>query len=332
MITGRKFVLVKPFEGFPRAENVEIVEEVVPPLKDGEYLCRTVFQSVDPYQRVFPMEIGETIVGYQVAMIIDSKTPKFPIGKYIIGYYGWKTHHIYNETSISGLNLHPLLLPDEYEDISVQDFIGVMGIPGLSAYVGLFKICQPRPGETIVISAAAGAVGNLVGQMAKIQGCTVLGVVGSDHKGQWIKNVLGFDGYINYKEGNLPTELKELAPNGVDMYFDNVGGEISSQIIKQMTMFGRIAVCGGISTYNDVEDSKASTIQADIVRNSLKMIGFRIPDYEDEFLDIMKIIAPSVREGKLKAMATITKGFERTFQAFCAMLRGENIGKAIVQL
>ncbi|KAK9886585.1 hypothetical protein WA026_017514 [Henosepilachna vigintioctopunctata] len=332
MVQGKKFILQNQFEGLPKASDVKLIEEELPALKNGEFLCETVYLSVDPYQRAHRMNIGDTILGHQVAKIIESKSSRFPPGRHIVGYYGWKTHHIYEESVVAAMALPPWLIPEDYNDIPLHYFLGVLGIPGISAYFGLLKIAQPKYGETVVVTGAAGAVGSVVGQMAKIKGCRTIGVVGTDLKGEWITNDLGFDGYINYKKDNFAGALKELAPKGVDCYYDNVGGEISSQIIKQMNVYGRISVCGAISGYNDVEDSKATSIQYYMVFRQLKMEGFLVPRFAKRFLEAIKDIAKWVREGRIKSRETVTKGFENTFQAFVDMLEGKNTGKAIIEL
>ncbi|XP_044745393.1 prostaglandin reductase 1-like [Coccinella septempunctata] len=326
---GKKFILQRQFVGAPKETDVKIVEEELPPLKDGEFLCESLYISVDPYQRAYFQKPGDVILGSQVAKILESKNPKFPTGRHVVSYYGWKTHHVLNDTQ-EGI-LPKYLIPDDL-DAPLSLFLGLLGMPGVTAHFGFLDICQPKPGETVVVTGAAGAVGNIVGQIAKNKQCTVIGVVGSEEKGKWITGDLGFDGYINYKKDNISKDLKRLAPNGVNCYFDNVGGEISSQIMKQMNEFGRISVCGAISAYDELETAKASIVQGSMVFNQLKMEGFHVKRFSNKWNDAVYTHAQWLKEGRLKNRETITKGFENTFKAFTEMLKGANYGKAIVEI
>lgn len=214
------------------------------------------YLSVDPYMRVYMTryEPGVTMIGVQVARIIDSRNAKYPIGAVMVGSYGWQTHTIINpEDKIPGRMSY--VLP-ELGDLPLSLGLGYLGRPGNSAYFGLLELCQPKSGETVVVTGAAGAVGSLVGQIAKLNGCRVIGFAGTDEKCDWLENELGFDKAINYRKGDSMTALREAAPKGVDCYFDNVGGELSSVVISHMNVKGRIAVCGSISSYNYAEEQQ----------------------------------------------------------------------------
>lgn len=187
------------------------------------------------------------MIGGQVAKIIESKHAKYPVGSYVVGSFGWRTHTVYNPDVKTD---SPSYLLPELGNLPVSLGVGILGMPGNTAYFGFLELCQPKAGETVVVTGAAGAVGSVVGQIAKAKGCYVIGFAGSDDKCDWIKNELGFDVAINYKKGDMKAALKAAAPKGVDCYFDNVGGELSSIIINQMNLFGRISVCGSISSYN----------------------------------------------------------------------------------
>ncbi|KAK9886582.1 hypothetical protein WA026_017511 [Henosepilachna vigintioctopunctata] len=334
MVKGKKFVLQKHFNGFPKESDVLIQEEELPPLQDGQFLCESLYISVDPYQRAYPQKVGSVVLGSQVARIIESKHPEFPVGKHVIAYYGWKTHHILDGTELKLSNLvtpPPMIIPDSL-DVPLSYFLGVLGLTGISAYFGFLNICRPKPGETVVVTGAAGAVGSIVGQIAKIKKCKVIGVVGSDEKGQWITKDLGFDAFINYKTDNISKALKELAPEGVDCYFDNVGGEISNEILKRMNEYGRISVCGSISNYNDTEESKAPAVQRIVVGKQLKMEGFLFKQFLNDYQQGVMQLTQWLKEGKIKSKETITEGFENTFKAFTDMLKGKNYGKAVVHV
>ncbi|KAL3288642.1 hypothetical protein HHI36_003075 [Cryptolaemus montrouzieri] len=327
---AKKYVLRNQFVGFPKKSDVEMVEEELPPLKEGEFLCESLYISIDPYQRAYLVEVGNVVLGSQVARILESRNSKFPCGRYVIAYYGWKTHGIIDETS-AGVGFPPRLIQDPINH-PISYYLGVLGMPGATAYFGFLEICHPKPGETIVVSGAAGAVGHVVGQIAKIKGCKVIGIVGSEEKGRWITEDLKFDGYINYKLHNISKTLAALAPEGVDCYFDNVGGEISNDVMKQMNLYGRISVCGAISSYNSIEEDKASIVQKTMIFKELNMEGFRVFRWLHRFEEVITQHGKWLAEGKLKTKETITKGFENTFQAFTGMLNGSNFGKAIVEL
>lgn len=203
-------------------------------------------------------------------------------------------------------------------------------MPGNTAYFGFLELCEPKAGETVVVTGAAGAVGTLVGQLAKMKGCRVIGLAGSDDKCQWLKTEYGFDEAINYKSANVYKQLKAAAPKGIDSFFDNVGGEVSSMIFSQMNDYGRIAVCGAISSYNS-DIPKVPAVQTMFVFKQLKMQGFLVWRWSDRWMEGITEIAKWVQEGKLKYNETITEGFENTPQAFIEMLRGKNYGKAIVK-
>lgn len=231
-----------------RQPQTRRIFDTVPSNLYVEFLAEAEFLSVDPYMRPYMADYkpGVTMIGGQVAKVIESKHTKFPAGSYVFGDFGWRTHTVVNPDSEGQ---RPYKLPD-MGAIPRSLGIGYLGMPGNTAYFGLLEICQPKAGETVVVTGAAGAVGSLVGQIAKIKGCHVIGLAGSDEKCDWLTGELGFDKAINYKAGNVRAALKAAAPNGIDCYFDNVGGELSSIVINQMNLFGRISVCGSISSYN----------------------------------------------------------------------------------
>ncbi|XP_029040257.1 prostaglandin reductase 1-like [Osmia bicornis bicornis] len=339
MVKAKKFVVVKHFQGEPKSTDLQLVEEELPPVRNGEFLVEAEYLSVDPYMRPYIQRfpVGVTMIGSQVAKIIESKHPDFPVGKRVVGYFGWRTHTIINQEMSSGDNItgqKPHLVSD-LTDLPLSLYLGVLGMPGNTAYFGLFEICKPKQGETLVVSGAAGAVGFHVGQLGKnVAGLTVIGIAGSDEKCKWLVNELGFDHAINYKTENIAAALRKAAPKGIDCYFDNVGGDISATVIYQMREFGRIAVCGSISTYNSDASTlpKVTILQPAIVFNQLKMEGFIVHRWADRSTESVQKNLQWLREGKLRYRETITKGFENMFDAFVGMLKGQNIGKAIVQV
>lgn len=263
--------------------------------------------------------------------ILDSKNSNFPKGSHVYGFFGWRTHTICNPETMDKSTVY--VLP-EMGSLPVSLGLSYVGRPGNTAYFGFLEICKPKAGETVVVTGAAGAVGSLVGQIAKIKGCRVIGFAGSDEKCDWIKNELGFDIAINYKNGDMKKAIKEAAPDGVDCYFDNVGGQLSSIILKQMKLFGRVSVCGSISSYNlKVDDwPMVPHIQPDFINKQVKMEGFVVSRWADRWLEGLTQNYKWIAEGKIKYQETVTDGFENMPQALIGILRGENTGKAIVKV
>jgi len=336
-VAAKKFLYAKRFQGEPKISDFELVEENLPALKDGEILTQAEYLSVDPYMRAYMIAypVGVQMIGGQVAKIIESKNPRFPAGSSMFGEFGWRTLTISNPDKPNHVHLKPYLLPN-FGNLPKSLGLGYLGMPGNSAYFGFLDICKPQRGETVVVTGAAGAVGSLVGQIAKIKGCKVVGFAGSDDKCQWLEKELGFDKAINYKTaGNLKEALKQAAPNGVDCYFDNVGGEISSMIYSTMNKFGRISVCGAISGYNsDMKDTvRVPPPAATFVVRQLRMEGFLItrPEWTDQWFDGLRQIQSWIESGQIKYNETITEGFENLPQALIDMLRGKNVGKAVVK-
>jgi prostaglandin reductase 1 len=333
MVKAKKYVFEKQFVGLPKATDLKLVEEELPPLKDGEFLSEAVYLSVDPYMRAYAprLTLGTTFIGSQVAKVTESKNPKFPVGKYIVGEFGWRTHTISNGQPLPNGVPVAWLVPD-LEGLPQSLPLGVLGMPGNTAYFGFLELCKPKAGETVAVSGAAGAVGSLVGQIAKIKGCKVIGIAGSDEKGKWLVDELKFDKFLNYKDQDFDKKLAAAAPNGIDCYFDNVGGELSTKILNKMNLFGRISVCGAISGYNDASAARASPVQPALVFKQLKMEGFIVHRWLDRWLEGIQQNKQWVKEGKLKYKETVTEGFDKMFDAFVDMLQGGNTGKAIVKV
>ncbi|XP_018394900.1 PREDICTED: prostaglandin reductase 1-like [Cyphomyrmex costatus] len=336
MVKAKKYILVNYFVNEAKSTDLKLVEEELPLLQNGEYLVETEYLSVDPYMRPYvrDLPLGTTMIGSQVAKIVESKNPSFPVGKKIVGNLGWRTHTIIDpKTEDLFFKQKPYLLPD-IDELPSSLGLGMLGMPGNTAYFGLLEICKPKSGETIVISGAAGAVGSHVGQIAKNLGLNVIGICGSDEKCKWLTEEMGFDFAINYKTMPVAARLREVAPQGVDCYFDNVGGDISGIVMYQMNLFGRVAVCGSISSYDADTSSlpKCAILQPALVTNQLKMEGFIVKRWSDRWNEGIMQNLQWIREGKLRYRETVTKGFENMFDAFIGMMRGDNIGKAIVQV
>ncbi|MDO6737457.1 NADP-dependent oxidoreductase [Wenyingzhuangia sp. 2_MG-2023] len=319
--------------GKPTLSDFDFVNEEsnVQP-KEGEILLETTYISVDPYLRgrmssaksyVAPFEVGKPISSGIVAKVIASKNTDFKEGDYVSGLLAWKTKQI---STGEGLNkIDPNKVP-------LSAYLGVVGMTGLTAYCGLTEIGKPKEGETLVVSGAAGAVGTIVGQIGKILGLRVIGIAGSDEKVDMLTSEFGYDEAINYKTTkNIKEAIEAAAPNGVDIYFDNVGGDISEAVLYNINHFARIIVCGAISVYNKTEPQKNETVQPFIVKNSALMQGFIVSNYASKFPEAIQQLATWIAEDKLKYTETIVDGFANTPQAFIDLLDGKNKGKMIVK-
>lgn len=329
MVQAKTWVLKQHFEGFPKDTDFELKIVQLPELKDGEVLFEAVFLSVDPYMRPFSrfrMQAGDVMIGTQVAKVIQSNNPAFPVGCHVIGRSGWRTHSVSDGSDITRI------LADWPEDVSLSHALGAIGMPGLTALYGLEEVCAIKSGETLLVNAAAGAVGSVAGQIAKLKGCKVVGSAGSDDKVAYLKE-LGFDEAFNYKTvSSLEEALKNASPEGYDCFFENVGGYFSSVAIPQMKNFGRIAVCGAVSLYNDSNPQTGPYQQLTMIVKQLKMEGFMMARWEHKNDESLRRMLTWMQEGKLKCTEHVTTGFENMPAAFMGMLQGENIGKAIVKV
>ncbi|OWF37552.1 prostaglandin reductase 1-like [Mizuhopecten yessoensis] len=313
------------FQGQAKRSDFQLVEGDLPThLNDGELVCEALYLSVDPYMRLFSdwSKVGEPIVGEQVARVTASKNAKYPVGTTIRLSSGWRSHtHV---RDVSTIDVMP-----ELGDLPLSLTLGVMGMPGMTAYFTLVDVLKLRKGETLLVSGAAGAVGSLAGQIGKIIGCTVIGVAGSDAKVQWLKE-LGFDHAFNYKTEDIGKSIEKVAPEGVHCYCDMVGGEISFQAIKRMRNHGRMVVLGSISTYNTTNPT-GPYLFTDILTKSLTITGFIIFNIREKWHIGEKQMAEWIKQGKLKYRETITDGFEHMPEAFLGLFEGKNTGKAVVK-
>lgn len=336
MVIAKKIIYAKRFEGEPTPSNFRLETEELPALGSGEILCEAEYLSVDPYMRPYMSRfpVNSVMIGGQVAKVIESNNPKYPVGSHVFGYFGWRSHSVVKPsegTVENSMSPDEVTRLDDFEGLPYSLGVGYLGMPGSTAYFGFLELCKPKAGEVVVVTGAAGAVGSLVGQIARIKGCKVIGFAGSDEKCTWLKEELGFDYAFNYKTCDVGKSLNEAAPTGVDCYFDNVGGEISSVIISKMNKYGRISVCGSISGYNDTKIRLAPVVQPSFIFNELKMEGFLVHRWKDRFPEAVKAVRDWIKDGKVKYRETATKGFENMPQAFMDMLKGKNLGKAVVQ-
>ena len=317
--------------GTPKASDFKLVESEVPVPGPGQVLIQTLYLSVDPYMRgrmndrasyAAPFQLGEVMTGGVVGKVVQSNLDKFPEGAHVQGLLGWQDFSLSDGTGIQRISreLAPL-----------SAYLGVLGMPGLTAYFGLLDIGQPKSGETVLISGAAGAVGSIVGQIAKLQGCRVVGIAGTDAKVRMLTDEFGFDAAFNYhNEKNYFAKLKELCPQGIDVYFDNVGGELTDAAFHYLNVHARVCVCGQISQYNLTEPELGPRLLWKLIEKRAKVQGFLVSDYAPRFKEGFTQLAEWLRTDKLRYCESIVKGLENAPQAFMGMLQGQNIGKQVV--
>jgi len=338
MVVGEKFQLKHYFDGMPKPEDFTLVKEELPDLKDGEILVSALFLSVDPYMRPYTRRIPLsaypiTMIGQSVQKVIESKDKEFPKGCNIMCNIGWVKTGIINPKQLNAKQPMTCMKAPELPGVSPSLLLGACGMPGNTAYFGFLEICQPKAGETVVVNGAAGAVGSLVGQIAKIKGCHVIGFAGTDDKCQTLLKKYGFDKAYNYKKISAEDALKDGAPNGVDCFFDNVGGEDAVTVIKHMNKYGRISLCGAISTYNDGEPPKLTATNGVFIGNELKMEGFMVTRWASRWLEGIQQMGAWIKDGKIKVDETIVDGFQKLPDAFIGLFQSgtSNLGKIVVK-
>ncbi len=331
--TNRQIVLAAVPNGMPKETDFRLIESPMPHAGAGEALVRALYLSVDPYMRgrmtgkttyARGVQPGEVMVGGVVGEVVESNDPRFSIGDIVEGMLGWQDYAVAPAKSLRKID--PSLAP-------ITTALYVLGMPGLTAYFGLLEICRPQPGETVVVSGAAGAVGSLVGQIAKIKRCRAVGIAGSDEKIRFITQELGFDGGFNYRETrDYGAKLKELCPNGIDIYFDNVGGPITDEVVKHINTRARIAVCGQISQYNAEQPEMGPRWMGQLIVKQAKVEGFLVMQFADRFEEGLKQMATWLREKKIQYREDVAEGLENAPAAFIGMMQGRNIGKQLVQV
>ncbi|OOG57528.1 NADP-dependent oxidoreductase [Polaromonas sp. C04] len=319
------------------ASNFKLVSSETPKLQDGQVLVRHHYLSLDPYMRgrmndsksyAAPQPLGQVMQGGTVGEVVESKNAKFSVGDKVVGFGGWQEYSVVDASQVG------MLRKVDTAHIPLSAYLGAVGMPGVTAWYGLMKICEPKPGETVVVSAASGAVGSVVGQLAKARGCRAVGIAGGKDKCDYVVQELGFDACVDYKAHKDPKSLyaalKEATPDGVDGYFENVGGVIMDTVLARMNAFGRIALCGMIAGY-DGQPLPLTTPQL-ILTNRLKVQGFIVSEHMEHWPAALTELGTLVATGKLKFRESVAQGIEAAPEAFLGLLKGRNFGKQLVKL
>jgi hypothetical protein len=330
--TTREIRLASRPVGEPTHDDFDVAELPLPEPGRGEVLIRNAYCSVDPYMRgrmrdvksyLPPFQVGEVLEGGAVGQVVASNGGRFDEGQWVQHQGGWREHAVSNGDAA---------YPVDPDVAPVSTALGVLGMPGLTAYAGLVRIGQHKEGDTVFVSAAAGAVGSMVGQLAKLRGSYVVGSAGTPEKVAWLTDELGFDAAFNYKEVAVADALREHFPKGIDVYFDNVGGDHLEAALPRMRKFGRIPICGALSEYNDEEPQPGPRNFIAVIPRRLTITGFLVLDHFDLMSDFLREAGPHVASGQIKHRETIVDGIERMPDAFIGLLRGENIGKMLVRV
>jgi NADPH-dependent curcumin reductase CurA len=326
---NRRVLLASRPSGWVSEGNFRLEEAPVPQPAEGEVLVKNLWLSLDPYMRgrmsdaksyVKGVDIGEVMVGQTVGEVIASRHPTLKAGDKVLTQLGWQLYG----TTQDATKIDEKRAPLSY-------YLGVLGMPGMTAYFGLKEIGQPKAGETVVVSAASGAVGSVVGQLAKLWGCRAVGIAGGSRKCEYVTGELGFDACVDYKAANLAEALKRACPAGVDVYFDNVGGEIFDLMLREMNLFSRVVVCGLISDYNATEPYGIRNWRSVLV-NRIRLQGMIVFDWRNRYGEALKALSDYYAQGKLKYRESVVEGLENAPRGLIALLRGQNFGKQLVKL
>lgn len=332
-VLNRQVLLRRRPTGAPKESDFQLVETPVPEPNPGELLARALYLSLDPYMRgrmsdrpsyAPPAQIGEVMVGGVVARVVASRHERLREGEIVEGLLGWQDYALSNGKGLRKID--PGLAP-------ISTALGILGMPGLTAYFALLELGKPKPGETVVVSAASGAVGGIVGQIAKIKGCRAVGIAGSEAKVRYITGELGYDAGIDYRaHKDLAAELRARCPGGVDIYFDNVGGATTDAVIAQINLRARVIICGQISQYNLDKPEMGPRFLGHLVRARARIEGFLVFDYFERSKEGVAQLAQWLKEGKLKYKEDVTPGLENAPRKLIGLLKGENFGKSLIKI
>lgn len=329
--TNRQILLKSRPVGEPKESDFALVETPIPEPGAGEVLNRTIYLSLDPYMRgrmsdrvsyAAPVDLGSVMVGGTVSQVMQSNHPQFSVGDFVLGYDGWQAYGVSKGETLRKLD--PKQAPISYA-------LGITGMPGMTAYFALLDVGQPQAGETVVISAASGAVGSVAGQIAKIKGCRTVGVAGSDEKCDYVVKELGFDECINRKTQELGSALKTACPDGIDVYFDNTAGPILEAVLQHINLGARIPLVGLISQYNAENSPPGPNLMPLLVKRAL-IKGFLVTDYQQRQAEFLNDVFQWLQAGKLKYKEDVVESLENAPSAFIGLLQGKNFGKLIVKV
>jgi NADPH-dependent curcumin reductase len=333
---NRKIVLASRPEGEPKPEHFRLVEDEVPEPGEGQVLLKTLWLSIDPYMRgrmsaarsyAKPVEVGDVMVGGTVSEVVASKHPAYKPGDVVLSYAGWQEYALSDGKGL--VKLDPKRAP-------VSAALGVLGMPGITAYSGLLTIGQPKPNETVVVAAAAGPVGSAVGQIAKIKGCRAVGIAGGADKCRYLVDELGFDAAVDHRASDFKEKLRQACPNGIDIYFENVGGPVWDAVLPLLNDFARVPVCGIVSHYNDTQlppgPDRMPMLMGMVLRKRLTLRGFIVTDFADQMPAFMRDVGKWLAEGKIKYREDVVEGIEKAPEALIGVLKGKNFGKQLVRV
>ncbi len=330
-ITNRRIVLKRRPVGMPTPDDFAFEDVPVPQPEEGEVVLKHLYLSLDPYQRgrlsdaksyAAPVPIGGVVECRTVGRVLASRDARFAPGDIVLGGFGWQTHSVMPGRQL--LKLDPAEAP-------VSTALGILGMPGLTAHVGMSDIGQPKAGETVVVSAASGAVGSVAGQVAKLAGCRVIGVAGGADKCRFVTGTLGFDACIDHRAGDLGAALDRECPHGIDVYWENVGGALQAAVFPRLNDFARMVMCGMIAQYNDAAPPPGPNL-GPVVRKRLRIQGFIVSDQWQRLGEWRALAGPMLRDGRLKYREDVVEGLEATPAAFIGLLQGRNFGKLLVRL
>jgi NADPH-dependent curcumin reductase CurA len=331
--SNRRVLLKSRPQGEPTLANFDVVESPVPEPREGEYLSRTIWLSLDPYMRgrmseakgyASNVNLGDPMVGGTVGQVVKSRNPDFNEGDFVVEYSGWQSYAVSNGAGV--MKLDPKSAP-------ISTALSVLGMPGMTAWWGLMQIGKPKAGETVVVSAASGAVGSVVGQLAKLHGCRAVGIAGGKDKCDYVVKELGFDGCVDYRAAgeDLFKELRAAAPKGIDVYFENVGGAVQAAVMPQLNDFARVPLCGLISQYNEMQMTPGPDWRLLLIKRAT-VSGFIVSDHFAQMDGFWKEVPPAVKAGKIKYREDVVKRIENAPGAFIGLLKGMNFGKLLVQV
>ena len=333
---NRQILLANRPVGIPKASDFQLNETSIPMPVDGQVLCETLYLSLDPYMRgrmspsksyAKPVEINEVMTGGTVGKVIESRDPNLKAGDIVFGYGGWQDYWVHNGKTLK--NVDPDIAP-------ISTATGVLGMPGVTAYTGLLNIGKPKKGETVVVASACGPVGSVVGQIAKFKGARSVGIAGSKEKCKYATDKFQFDHCLNHKSSEFSEELKQVCPEGIDVYFENVGGKVLDSVLPLLNDFARIPVCGIISAYNSTELPSGPNLIPSLMRSilvkRLTFRGFIVWDFANQEKEALQQLAKWIKQGKLHYLEDIVDGLENAPEAFIGLFDGKNFGKLVVRV